>query len=659
MHASRSTRTRALALGAALTLIALPFTGAASASVDGQRLAPLLSTDRAEAVPGEYIVVLERGADATTVAAATGAARSNGGVVQAEFSHALLGYAAKLSPAALAAVRAADGVQFVEANLQFDFRDLAAPGPVADPDGHIQPDATWGLDRSDQRALPLDTTYRYRSTGGGVRAYVIDSGMRISHQDFQGRAVYGWDVVGDDPEAPDCFGHGTHVGGTVGSKTYGIAKEVEIVSINVCFGSGQTNAAYVIEGVDWVTEHAVRPAVTNMSLGFALGSGVAEAVEGSIATGITYVVAAGNSAGDACIIEPAAVKRAITVAASTITDQQASFSSYGKCVDLYAPGNNITSLSYASDTGTAVMSGTSMSSPHVTGAVGGLSANAPRCRPEAGGEGDEGEGDQGRPVRSRCRLAEQAALRASVVSARSGTRIGCRIVELLVRSAVRLAVGDQPGAEGVRGDHQAGGDQHDVLQHVLRLQRGCTGNRSPKNSTSGDMIPTIETPRTIRPDRSRRPVTRVIPMKHSAKPIITRATPPEKTPNVRVSTVRTASASAGLAPTSLRAPKPRKISPRLTRRRSMLYRASQSVIVPIARSTNDPAWAERTVDVVGSRVLVSWIVAIVGSCPRWLPGWAPTPQRRSTEPSRSSLDKRCCVYVRSRMPGAGTEPAPP
>ena len=291
------------------------------------------------------------------------------------------GFSATLSPAALQTIRATDGVDYVEANVQYDMRDLVQPSTVGPDD--VQRDATWGIDRSDQRKLPLDTKYRYNDTGKGVRAYIIDSGMRISHQDFDGRAEYGWDVVGDDPGAPDCFGHGTHVGGTVGSTTYGIAKKVKILSVNVCFGGGQTSAAYVIEAVEWVTEHGKKPAVVNMSLGFPLGSGVADAVAESIAsTGITYVVSAGNSGAPACFNEPAAVKDAITVGATNNLDQQASFSSYGTCVDLYGPGVDVTSLGHSSDTATAVMSGTSMSSPHVTGAAALYLGEHPKAKPK-------------------------------------------------------------------------------------------------------------------------------------------------------------------------------------------------------------------------------------------------------------------------------------
>jgi len=236
-----------------------------------------------------------------------------------------------------------------------------------------KPGATWGLDRSDQRSLPLSTTYAYTSTGGSVTAYIIDTGIRFAHADFGGRAVSGYDAV-DGGTADDCNGHGTHVAGTVGGAAYGIAKGVNLVAVRVldCNGSGSTSG--VIAGVDWVTgQHAAgAPAVANMSLGGGASSSMDAAVDRSIADGVSYSVAAGNGnfigiAQDACKYSPARVAAAITVGASDKSDKKASFSNYGNCVDLFAPGVGITRAWSTSNTATNTISGTSMAAPHVAG----------------------------------------------------------------------------------------------------------------------------------------------------------------------------------------------------------------------------------------------------------------------------------------------------
>ena len=229
-----------------------------------------------------------------------------------------------------------------------------------------QSPATWGLDRIDQRARPLSNSYTYTRTGAGVRAYIIDTGIRFSHGEFGGRATSGFDAV-DGGAADDCNGHGTHVSGTVGGATYGVAKGVSLVGVRVldCAGSGTTSG--VIAGVDWVTANHVKPAVANMSLGGGASAALDQAVANSIAAGVTYAIAAGNSNARACNYSPARVATAITVGATTSTDARASYSNWGSCLDLFAPGSSITSSWYTSNTATNTISGTSMATPHVAG----------------------------------------------------------------------------------------------------------------------------------------------------------------------------------------------------------------------------------------------------------------------------------------------------
>ena len=228
---------------------------------------------------------------------------------------------------------------------------------------------SWGLDRIDQHALPLDQSYSYSYGGTPVHAYIIDTGIRTTHTDFGGRASVGVDEIGDGQNGQDCAGHGTHVAGTVGGATFGVAKNVQLVAVRVLDCSGSGTYSQVIAGIDWVTANAIKPAVANMSLGGTKSTALNNAVANSVNSGVTYSVAAGNSNANACNYSPASTATAITVGATTISDARASFSNFGSCVDIFAPGDTITSDYFSSDTGTATMSGTSMATPHVTGAA--------------------------------------------------------------------------------------------------------------------------------------------------------------------------------------------------------------------------------------------------------------------------------------------------
>ncbi|NKC21320.1 S8 family serine peptidase [Pseudoalteromonas sp. S4498] len=238
---------------------------------------------------------------------------------------------------------------------------ITASGDQANP--------TWGLDRVDQRNLPLNSNYHYDFDGTGVTAYVIDTGVRISHNEFGNRASHGYDFVDNDNDATDCNGHGTHVAGTIGGGEYGVAKNVNIVGVRVlgCNGSGSYSG--VISGIDWVKNNASGPSVANMSLGGGVSQAVDDAVNNAVASGVSFVVAAGNDNSNACNYSPARAADAITVGSTTSSDARSSFSNYGNCLDIYAPGSSITSAWHNSDTSTNTISGTSMAAPHVAGAV--------------------------------------------------------------------------------------------------------------------------------------------------------------------------------------------------------------------------------------------------------------------------------------------------
>jgi subtilisin family serine protease len=306
-----------------------------------------------------YIVVLKDSV-AHPNAVADQQGRRVGAPVGAVFRHALKGYVATLTAAQVSALEADARVAYVEP-------DAAVHTSVT------QSGATWGLDRIDQRSLPLGGTFTYTATGSGVKAYIIDTGIRFSHSQFGGRASSGFDSV-DGGTADDCNGHGTHVAGTVGGSTYGVAKSVSLVAVRVlnCSGSGSTSG--VIAGIDWVTgNHGPgQPAVANMSLGGGASTALDSAVNNSINDGVTYAVAAGNGnivgiAQNACNYSPARVAAAITVSATDSSDRKASWANYGNCVDWFAPGVSITSAWYTSNTATRTISGTSMATPHTAG----------------------------------------------------------------------------------------------------------------------------------------------------------------------------------------------------------------------------------------------------------------------------------------------------
>jgi subtilisin family serine protease len=328
----------------------------------------ILGSDSATAIRGSYIVVLKGDGDATVAASALSA--RYGGTVEHVYSTAIDGFAATMSERDARRLAADRRVAFVQQNQRVHALDVQ-PNPPS-----------WGLDRIDQRNLPMDQKYLFSTTAPLVNVFIIDTGIRASHQDFGGRVRQGRDTVDNDDDSTDCHGHGTHVAGTVGGRAHGVAKGVILWAVRVLNCNGSGTSAGVIAGVDWVTRNATRPAVANMSLGGGPDEALDQAVQRSIAAGVTYAIAAGNSNQDACRFSPARAPDAVTVGATYIDDSRAGFSNFGTCLDIFAPGVGITSAWLSSDTATRTLSGTSMAAPHVAGAAALYLARNPNARPE-------------------------------------------------------------------------------------------------------------------------------------------------------------------------------------------------------------------------------------------------------------------------------------
>ncbi|WAX78152.1 S8 family peptidase [Streptomyces sp. KMM 9044] len=367
-HPHRRLATLGVATSAALMaglVSALP-AGAAPAAAEGH----IQYEGAANAVSDSFIVTLK--ADEVKSGSAEGRAvvKKYGAEIERTYTKAVNGYEVEASEAEAKRLAADPAVASVVQNRTFHTTATQTNPP------------SWGLDRIDQANLPLNHSYTYPdSAGEGVTAYIIDTGVRISHSDFGGRAYNGYDAVDNDNVAQDGNGHGTHVAGTVAGNAHGVAKKADIVGVRVLNNAGSGTTAGVVAGIDWVARNAVKPAVANMSLGGGADSVLDAAVRSAINAGITFVVAAGNESTNASTKSPARVAEAITVGATTSTDARASYSNYGSVLDIFAPGSSITSSWHTSNTATNTISGTSMASPHVAGAAALHLAGSPSATP--------------------------------------------------------------------------------------------------------------------------------------------------------------------------------------------------------------------------------------------------------------------------------------
>ncbi|MET9439161.1 S8 family serine peptidase [Streptomyces sp. NPDC006610] len=371
MAVMRHARRRLTAIGIATTAaLAASLVSALPAGAAPAAEGPIQYEGAANAVAGSYLVTLKADRARSGSAAGRAVAEKYGADIERTYTKALNGYAIQASETEAKRLAADPAVASVVQNRTFT---LAATQPSP---------PSWGLDRIDQRALPLNSSYTYPdSAGQGVTAYVIDTGVRITHGDFGGRASYGYDAIDNDNTAQDGHGHGTHVAGTVAGTAYGVAKKARVVGVRVLNNSGSGTTAQVVAGIDWVARNAVKPAVANMSLGGGADTALDTAVRNAVASGITFAVAAGNENVNASTRSPARVTEAITVGATTSSDARASYSNYGSVLDLFAPGSSITSAWHTGDTATNTISGTSMASPHVAGAAALYLADNPTATP--------------------------------------------------------------------------------------------------------------------------------------------------------------------------------------------------------------------------------------------------------------------------------------